>query len=104
VTGIEVETQNVKKSIELVISGGIPYEMRTTVFNGLSLGDLIEMMMELQSFSVDSYFLQMFVSWPGCRDLSPMDVDIDYLLENLRCKFLRYGIRNISKEEQSLCS
>ncbi|MCG2743223.1 MAG: anaerobic ribonucleoside-triphosphate reductase activating protein [Desulfobacteraceae bacterium] len=103
-TGIEVETQNVKRSIELVISGGIPYEMRTTVFRELSTNNLLEMMMELQSFSVDSYFLQMFVPWQGCKkDLSQKDVDIDYLLENLKCKFSRYGIRNISKKEQSLC-
>ncbi|NWF53079.1 MAG: anaerobic ribonucleoside-triphosphate reductase activating protein [Nitrospirae bacterium] len=97
---VEINPADIRRSLELVIRSGIQYEMRTTVFNGLSLGDLIEMMMELQSFCVKNYFLQMFVPWPGCRkDLSPRDINTDYLFQNLMHRFWRYGIRNL-KEEQ----
>ncbi len=101
ITGVEVKTQDIKRSIELAVSSEIPYEIRTTVFSSLSPDNLIEMMEELYVFRVKSYFLQMFVPWPGCRcDFSQMDINIDHLLQNLACRFWRYGIRNISKEEQ----
>ncbi len=97
ITGVVVKTQNIKRSIELVISSEILYEMRTTIFNGLSTDSLIEMMMELCTLRVKSYFLQMFVPWPGCRkDLSPIDININYLLQNIEYRFWRYGIRNIN--------
>lgn len=96
ITRVNMKTQDIIRSIELLRSSGIPYEIRTTVFNGLSLDNLIEMMTEVHSLGVKNYFLQMFVPWPGCRkNLFPADINVDYLFQNLTLRFQRYGIRNI---------
>jgi pyruvate formate lyase activating enzyme len=93
---VEINPADIKRSIELVTSSDIPYEMRTTVFSGLSKDNLIETMTELYTLKVKSYFLQMFVTWPGCRkDFSPRDINTDYFFQNLVFRFRRYGIRNI---------
>ncbi|GBE35972.1 pyruvate formate-lyase 1-activating enzyme [bacterium BMS3Bbin07] len=99
VTGVEIDKERIRRSIEVITGSGLSYEMRTTVFSGLEMSDLLDMMMELQSMNVESYFLQLFKPFLGCKeDLSPGYPDIEYLYENLLCRFLRYGIRNTNKE------
>ncbi len=102
VTGVESNKERMCRSIEVITGSGLSYEMRTTVFSGLGMSDLLDMMTELQNMNVESYFLQVFKPFLGCReDLSPGCLDIEYLYENLvssGCFWKRCGIRNINPE------
>ncbi|HDL21008.1 MAG TPA: anaerobic ribonucleoside-triphosphate reductase activating protein [Nitrospirae bacterium] len=99
VAGVEIDTGRIKRSMGMITGSGLPYEMRTTVYNGLGMSDILDMMMELRSMNVESYFLQVFKPFSGCsEDLSPVYLDIEYLYENLMYRFWKYGIRNIKKE------
>jgi pyruvate formate lyase activating enzyme len=94
-SGCKVNVNDIKRSVELIANSGIDYEIRTTVFNGLSADDIIEAMSELQALKVSSCYLQMFVYSQGCRsDLSATDMDVEYLTGHLRRRFSKYGIRN----------
>jgi len=98
VTGVESDKERIPRSIEVITGSGLSYEMRTTVFSGLGMRDLLEMMTELQTMNVESYFLQVFKPFFGCsKDLSPGYPDIEYLQENLAGSFLRYGIKNMKQ-------
>ncbi|MEC4684505.1 MAG: anaerobic ribonucleoside-triphosphate reductase activating protein [Nitrospirota bacterium] len=102
VTGVESNKEKIRRSIEVITGSGLSYEIRTTVFSGLGMSDLLDMMTELQFMNVESYFLQVFRSFPGCReDLSPEYPDIECLHENLAGSgyfWKRCGIRNINLE------
>jgi pyruvate formate lyase activating enzyme len=94
--GCEVDINDIKRSVEIIANSGVEYEIRTTVFSGLSAEDIIEAMDELHDSKVTNYYLQMFVFSPGCRsNLSVPDMDVEYLAENLKSRFCQYGIRNI---------
>ena len=101
IAGAGVETVEIIRSVNVITGSGMPYEIRTTLFSGLSSGDVAEMIMELQLMKVENYFLQAFKPYTDCReDLSPLDMNIEHLYKNLS-GFRRYGIRNISKEEKN---
>jgi|WetSurMetagenome_2_1015567.scaffolds.fasta_scaffold00013_125 pyruvate formate lyase activating enzyme len=96
--GCEVDISAIRRSVEIIANSGVEYEIRTTVFRGLSADDIIEAMDELHDLKVMSYYLQMFVNSPGCRsDLSVPDMDVEYLQGHLRRRFSKYGIRNIGQ-------
>jgi len=98
ITGVEIDKKRIVRSLEMITGSGLSYEIRTTVFSGLGMRDLLEMMTELQSMNVESYFLQIFKPFLECKeDLSPKYPDIEYLYENLAGSFLRYGIKNMKQ-------
>lgn len=100
VAGTGVDTGAIISSVNAVTGSGIPYEIRTTLFSGLGREDISEMIMELQLMKTENYFLQAFKPYADCReDLAPLEVNAEHLYKSL-CGFSRYGIRNISKEEQ----
>ncbi len=87
------------RSLEMITGCGISYEIRTTVFSGLEMGDLLEMAAELQSMKVESYFLQVFKPFSGCgEDLSPGYPDMESLHAVLADRFVRCGIRNMNPD------
>ncbi len=96
VTGVEVGRERIVRSIDVITGSGLPCEIRTTVFSGLWRRDLLDMMTELHSMNVETYFLQVFEPFEDCSDgLSPGYMDTGCLHENLAGRFTRYGIRNM---------
>ncbi len=102
ISGVEIDKKRIVRSLEMITGSGLSYEIRTTVFSGLGMRDLLEMMTELQSMNVESYFLQIFKPFLECKeDLFPKYLDIETLYENLVSSGYfreRCGIRNIDKE------
>ena len=58
--GIKEYSYNIQKSIELIMSCGIPYEFRTTVVRELHTEEDIDIMSQLIK-GADKYFLQKFI-------------------------------------------
>ncbi len=97
--GVEVDIGRIKKSLYMITEGDIPYEIRTTIFRGLGIDCIVEMITELNTMNVKNYFLQFFKPFPGCaEDLSLGYKNIERLNKELRSRFNRFGIRNIKKE------
>ncbi len=97
--GVDVDTARIKKSLNMITESDIPYEVRTTMFSGLGVDCIFDMMSELSSMNVKSYFLQFFKPFPGCtEDLSVEYKNIERLNKELKSRFKRYGIRNIKLE------
>lgn len=102
ITGVEINKERIVRSIEMITRSGLSYEIRTTIFSRLDMSDVLDMMTELLSMNVESYFLQVFKPFPGCKEDTYSEyLDIEYLHKNLMCRFRRYGIRNIEKEKYS---
>lgn len=61
ITGTPVDTEKLKKSINLIINSGLPHEFRTTVVKSLtSFDDLRKIAGSIKG--ADNYFIQRFVS------------------------------------------
>jgi pyruvate formate lyase activating enzyme len=96
--GCRVDTDAIRRSVGMIVGSGVAYEMRTTLFSGLTAGDIIEAMDELRDMGVQSCYLQMFVYAQGCsRDLSVSGLDTAYLSAELAARFPRCGIRNTER-------
>jgi pyruvate formate lyase activating enzyme len=102
ITGVEIDKKRIVRSLEIITGSGLSYEIRTTVFSGLGMSDLLDMMTELRFMNVESYFLQIFRPFlEGMEDLSPEYPDIESLYENLvssGCFRERCGIRNMNPD------
>jgi len=61
VTGVEVNLENIKKSIKIIMESGVPYEFRTTVVPELVEPEDISLMGEMIK-GADKWFLQQFKS------------------------------------------
>ncbi len=95
VAGVQVDTEMIKRSIEYITGSGVDYEIRTTLFSGLGMSSVLDMIGELRQMKVEFYYLQMFVPFKGCDEsLKPKGLDIEYLRESLLCRFWRSGVRN----------
>jgi pyruvate formate lyase activating enzyme len=61
ITGVQIDSEKLKKSIELIINSGLPHEFRTTIVKTLtSFDDLRKIAQSIKG--ADNYFLQKFVS------------------------------------------
>ena len=60
IVGVDISTDNLKKSIEIITSSGVDYEFRTTVVKSLLSPDDILKMGEMIK-GADKYYLQKFV-------------------------------------------
>lgn len=69
ITGVEVDLENIKKSIKIIIESGLPYEFRTTLVPGLHIKEDIDEMGEMIK-GADKWFLQFFKSDTGLVDKS----------------------------------
>ena len=58
----EVDTDHIRKTLMLITKSGLPYEVRTTLFRGLTTSDVLRMMEELKTYGVENYYLQMVVT------------------------------------------
>ncbi len=60
-TGVEVDCDNIEKSVKIIISSGLPYEFRTTVVPGLLVKDDFRKMGEIIK-GASKWYLQNFKS------------------------------------------
>jgi pyruvate formate lyase activating enzyme len=97
----EVDTDHIRKTLMLITKSGLPYEVRTTLFWGLTMDDVLRMMGELNAFGIENYYLQMAV-YKKTYDIKSFDktlvVDVPMLFENLRENFKQYGFRNLDEK------
>ena len=94
----EVNIDYMKKSLMMVIKSSFPYEVRTTLFRGLTTDDILRMMEELNAYGVENYYLQMGED-RGQQDFAQSFLgDMPLLFESLREKFKQYGIRNLNEK------
>ncbi len=99
--GAEVRTNDIVRSLRLLLEYGIQHEARTTVFRLFSLYDLQEAMDELHEIGIKRYFLQMYIRSQGQqRDLSQSGLDIASLSKALKNRFPEWGIRNLSRAQE----
>ena len=105
----EVDTDHIRKTLMLITKSGLPYEVRTTLFRGLTTSDVLRMMEELKTYGVENYYLQMVVTKkrygvnPVRKSFSngtdkTLIVDVPLLFENLRENFKQYGFRNLNEK------
>jgi pyruvate formate lyase activating enzyme len=100
VASVEIDTEKIKRSIEYITSSGVDYEIRTTLFRGLRMSSILDMIMELRDMRVEIYYLQMFVPFKECStELMPESLDIDHIKELLLCNFWKSGIRNLDEKK-----
>jgi len=96
-----INTDVIRKTLMVIAKSGLPYEVRTTLFRGLTTSDVLRMMEELKTYGVENYYLQMGVS-KKTYDIKSFDktlvVDVPMLFENLRKNFKQYGFRNLDKK------
>lgn len=69
IVGVDVNLENVKKSIKIIVESGLPHEFRTTLVPGLHKKEDIEKMGEMIR-GADKWFLQFFKSDTGLVDKS----------------------------------
>jgi len=97
----EVNTDHIRKTLMLITKSGRPYEVRTTLFRGLTMDDVLRMMGELNAFGIENYYLQMAV-YKKTHDAKDFDksfvADMPLLFENLRENFKQYGFRNLDEK------
>ena len=92
ITAVPVDVEKLKKSIELIISSGLPHEFRTTVVKTLtSFDDLRKIAGSIKG--ADNYFIQRFVS-SKLNDPSLIN-EVSYTEEQL--KFLAVEISTFVK-------
>ena len=94
----EVNIDYIKKSLMMVAKSGLPYEVRTTLFRGLTTEDVLRMMKELNTYGIENYYLQMGI-YRKTKDFDKSFVgDMPLLFESLRKKFKQYGFRNLNEK------
>ena len=82
VTGMLIDTEKIKKSVDLIINSGLSHEFRTTVAKSLtSFDDLRKIAESIKG--ADAYFLQKFVPTSKLNDPSLAD-EISYSEEELK--------------------
>ena len=95
VAGVDVKIEKIQESITYIISSGVEYEIKSTIYSRLGMNSIIDMISELKSLGVEVYYLQIFKSRDNNDEfLRATDIDIQYLQEYLLCHFWRWGIRN----------
>lgn len=94
----EVNIDHIRKTLALIAQCGILYEVRTTLFRGLTTNDVLRMMKELNTYGVENYYLQMGI-YRKTEDFDKSFVgDMPLLLESLRKNFKQYGFRNLNEK------
>ncbi len=97
--GVPVDSEKIRRSIELIRDLASSYEFRTTVAPGLSESDLLTLGEEIRGAS--AYWLQVFRASPekalvdeGCRTLPALSEDtLQEIWEELRGRFADGGVR-----------
>ena len=96
-----INTDVIRKTLMVIAKSGLPYEVRTTLFRGLTMDDVLRMMGELNAFGIENYYLQMAV-YKKTHDAKDFDksfvADMPLLFENLRENFKQYGFRNLDEK------
>lgn len=69
IVGVNVDLENIKKSVKIIIESGLPHEFRTTLVPGLHKKEDMEKMGEMIR-GADKWFLQFFKSNTGLVDKS----------------------------------
>ena len=94
----EVNIDDIRKTLRMLVESGLPYEVRTTLFRGLTMDDVLRMMKELNNYGVENYYLQMGI-YRKTKDFDKSFVgDMPLLFESLRKKFKQYGFRNLNEK------
>ena len=101
----EVDIDHIRKTLALIAQCGILYEVRTTLFRGLTTNDVLRMMKELNTYGVENYYLQMGEDRRqgsevrGQKDFThSFSGDMPLLFEGLRKNFKQYGFRNLNEK------
>jgi len=101
IVGAEVNKDYIRKTLALIAKCGLPYEVRTTLFRGLTTSEVLRMMKELNTYGIQNYYLQMAV-YKKTHDAKDFDksfvADMPLLFENLRENFKQYGFRNLDEK------
>ncbi len=97
VTGVEVNLENIKESINLIRQSAIEYEFRTTIAPGLTAQDILEIVPLIEG--TNNYYLQVFHDNGKClKDIhyfgrSLGEEDLNLLKEKLVEHFTYVAIR-----------
>jgi len=59
VGGQGADACSIKRTLAVITQSGLPYEVRTTLFRGMTKEDIVQMMEELKNAGVKNYYLQM---------------------------------------------
>ncbi|NOY65732.1 MAG: anaerobic ribonucleoside-triphosphate reductase activating protein [Nitrospirae bacterium] len=92
---VNIDTEKITHSVTLIVSSGIEYEIRTTLYSSLSMNSVIDIIAELKQLGVECYYLQIFRSFDkASKILQPSGIDIQYLKEYMLCRFWKWGLRS----------
>lgn len=94
----EIDIEKIIKTLTLITQCGIPYEVRTTLFRGLTTKDVLKMMKELNTYGVENYYLQIGIYRKTKNTDKSFVGDILLLAKSLRENFKQYGFRNLNEK------
>ncbi len=99
VAGVEVNTDKILQSVRYIVTSKVQYEIRTTLYFGLWLNSLVDIIRELETLAVEFFYVQLarpFTGFDGEIQLSAKD--IEYIEQLLMFHFYKSGIRNLPEE------
>lgn len=94
IVGVEINTDNIRKSIDLILNSSISYEFRTTVVKSqLNLGDFDKIGQTINGANL--YYLQKFVSSKIYDDSLILDTTYSYKEFQTICNHLKHYIKAV---------
>ncbi|MDX9715097.1 MAG: anaerobic ribonucleoside-triphosphate reductase activating protein [Dissulfurispiraceae bacterium] len=100
VTGNGADADSVQKTLKILVRCGLPYEVRTTLFNGFTQEDVIQIVKELENAGVKSYYLQMPGGNSRLSSTGMAESDLISLFKEHCGSFHFCGIRNNQHNKQ----
>ncbi len=99
VTSVEVDTEKIRNSIVYIVGSGVQYELRTTLYSGLGLSSIVDIVRELEELSVEFFYIQFPRDFENSIDDLRLSFEqIEYINQLLMCHFYKTGIRNLPEE------
>jgi hypothetical protein len=99
VASVEVDTEKIRESVSHIVNSGVQYEIRTTLYSGLGLSSLVDIVRELEELSVEFFYIQFPKAFENpVNDLKISAEQIEYIHQLLMCHFYRTGIRNLPRQ------
>jgi len=99
ITETDVDTEKIKKSIELIMSSGIDYEFRTTAYPKLSIDDFREMLEMIKG--AKRFFIQQYEPKTTLKKekLKPLEEKTLYEILDIAKQYVQQaGLRNVRNE------
>lgn len=99
VASVEVDTEKIMESVSHIVNSGVHYEIRTTLYSGLGLSSLVDIVRELVQLSVEFFYIQFPRSFESpVNDFRISVEQIEYINQLLMFHFYRAGVRNLPRQ------